>query len=276
MGRCVLAGLPVVFNDFLGDPRARPWHDAAVQHGLRAAAALPIYFKGEVFGALNVYAGEADVFQKKRLPCWKRPPSSSPSPWKASIGRPSQRAERALRESEEKFRAIANYTVDWESWLGPDRKLLWVSPSVERITGFSAAECYAMPDYPLPLIAEEDRAKIAEMVRRPTTEGRGESLEFRIARKDGTSAGFPSPGNRSVWRRRHLSGASGRHPRHHGTQAGTGRIAQKRSRPRGGPKGRQAGKLANDIAANAVRWSDELYRIFDIEKWHSGTRMRLS
>ena len=88
-----------------------------------------------------------------------------------------RQAEAALGESEEKFRAIANYTVDWENWLGPDLELLWVSPSVERITGYSAAECYAMRDYPLPLIAAEDRGRLAEMYRHAHGQ-RGEDLEI--------------------------------------------------------------------------------------------------
>ena len=119
------------------------------------------------------------------MPCWKRRRQPSPSRWKASREADRQRAEADLRKSEENFRAIANYTVDWECWLGLDRELLWVSPSVERITGYSAAECYAMRRYPLPLIAEEDRERIAEMFGRPRGDGRGEDLEFRIVRKDG-------------------------------------------------------------------------------------------
>ena len=39
------------------------------------------------------------------------------------------------------FRAVADYTYDWESWHGPDGELIWVNPAVERITGYSVAEC---------------------------------------------------------------------------------------------------------------------------------------
>jgi PAS domain S-box-containing protein len=185
-GSCIREGRPVVYNDFQVHPRAWPWHEPAVQHGLRAVAALPICFRGEVFAALTVYAGEANVFQEKEIALLEEAATAVSSALE-SLEREAERrrAERALRESEEKFRVIANYTVDWENWLGPDRKLLWVSPSVERITGYTAAECYAMPDYPLPLIAEEDRERIAELFRRPATHSRDEDFEVRIARKDG-------------------------------------------------------------------------------------------
>jgi PAS domain-containing protein len=39
------------------------------------------------------------------------------------------------------FRAVADYTYDWESWHAPDGRLVWVNPAVERITGYSVAEC---------------------------------------------------------------------------------------------------------------------------------------
>ncbi|MCW5771613.1 MAG: hypothetical protein KIT16_08270, partial [Rhodospirillaceae bacterium] len=38
------------------------------------------------------------------------------------------------RDREEKFRIIADYSHSWEAWFSPDGKLLWVNPSVERLT----------------------------------------------------------------------------------------------------------------------------------------------
>ena len=45
------------------------------------------------------------------------------------------------------FRAIADSTFDWENWFDTQGRLLWVSPSVERITGYSVAECLEMENY---------------------------------------------------------------------------------------------------------------------------------
>ena len=45
----------------------------------------------------------------------------------------------ALRKSEEKYRTVADFTYDWEFWLGPDDDFLYCSPSCQRITGHSAA-----------------------------------------------------------------------------------------------------------------------------------------
>lgn len=99
-----------------------------------------------------------------------------------------KKSEEALRESEERFRAIAEYTYDVESWISVDGRLLWANPAVQRLTGYSVEECMAMPHYPLPLIHEEDRRHTAKLflkaVRRRTTRT---DQAFRIRRKDGTS-----------------------------------------------------------------------------------------
>lgn len=96
-----------------------------------------------------------------------------------------RRSEKALRASEERFRAIADYTCDWEGWLDADGKLCWVNPSVQRHTGYTVAECMAMPDYPLPIIHEEDREEIARLVASTlSVRTTGSNYPFRIRRKD--------------------------------------------------------------------------------------------
>ncbi len=42
--------------------------------------------------------------------------------------------------SEQKFKTVTDFTYDWEYWKSPDGKILFMSPSVERITGYSVAE----------------------------------------------------------------------------------------------------------------------------------------
>ncbi len=94
--------------------------------------------------------------------------------------------EEALRQSEEKFKTIANYTVDWESWFGPDGKYIWVNPAVKRITGYTAEEVVAMPDFINILIAEEDRESVSRQFKRALTETWGENFEIRCIHKNGS------------------------------------------------------------------------------------------
>ncbi|HBC88816.1 MAG TPA: hypothetical protein DCZ94_17880 [Lentisphaeria bacterium] len=97
-----------------------------------------------------------------------------------------KKAEEELRENEERFKAIANYTVDWENWFGTDGQLLWVNPAVERITGYSLTECFAMPAFPLPLFAGEDRLEASELFQKAVHGGYGDDVEFRFVHKDGS------------------------------------------------------------------------------------------
>ena len=92
---------------------------------------------------------------------------------------------RALAESEERFRAIAEYTYDRESWIGPQGRPLWINPTVERFTGWSVTECLAMPAYPLPLIYEADRPRMTEHFRATLAGESANDVEFRIQHKAG-------------------------------------------------------------------------------------------
>jgi len=83
------------------------------------------------------------------------------------------------------FRAIANYTYDWETWVGPDNVARWINPAVARITGYGVAECLAMPDYPLPIVHDDDRSAMAQYLAAAAQGGSGNHEEFRIRRKDG-------------------------------------------------------------------------------------------
>ncbi|MBW4054458.1 MAG: response regulator [Proteobacteria bacterium] len=68
-------------------------------------------------------------------------------------------AEEALRESEEKFRTVADHTYDWEYWRAADGSLIYVSPSCERITGYSAEEFLHDPGLLTRIIHPDDLDK---------------------------------------------------------------------------------------------------------------------
>lgn len=91
----------------------------------------------------------------------------------------------ALRASERRYRAISAYTYDWESWHSPDGRALWINNAVERITGHSVQECLAMRDYPLPIVRECDRGRIAEVLQSAAAGVPGNDVEFCVKTRDG-------------------------------------------------------------------------------------------
>ena len=70
-----------------------------------------------------------------------------------------QNQVKALREGEAKFRAIADYSHDWELWVDPSGKVIWVNPSVQRLTGYLPQECLEMKDFPAGIIDPEDNQR---------------------------------------------------------------------------------------------------------------------
>ena len=97
-----------------------------------------------------------------------------------------KQAEDALRESEARFKAIANYAVSWESWFGPEGEYIWVNPAVEHFTGYSAQEILALPDFASTVVADEDRAMFLGRFQEAIRGSREDNFEFRYLHKNGT------------------------------------------------------------------------------------------
>ncbi len=96
-----------------------------------------------------------------------------------------KQVEAALRESYEKFRTVADFTYDWEYWIGPDGRYLYISPACERVTGYTAQEFMADRNLLRSLIHPEDRAKIAHHNLDAITSKEPISLDFRIYTRAG-------------------------------------------------------------------------------------------
>jgi len=45
--------------------------------------------------------------------------------------------EESLKRSEEKYKTVADFTYDWETWTDAEYKFRYISPSCERITGYT-------------------------------------------------------------------------------------------------------------------------------------------
>lgn len=83
------------------------------------------------------------------------------------------------------FHAIANFTYDWETWMGLDGRPHWINPAVERISGYSPGDCYGMGDYPLPIVHPDDRSLIADCLSAAARGEAGNDVEFKILHKHG-------------------------------------------------------------------------------------------
>jgi PAS domain S-box-containing protein len=96
-----------------------------------------------------------------------------------------KRTELVARMTDQCFRAIADYTYDWEIWVGPPGRVLWTNPAAQRVTGYNIKEIMAMSDYPGSLVYEQDRDRIERAFRSALKGSTGNDVQFRIVRKDG-------------------------------------------------------------------------------------------
>ena len=97
-----------------------------------------------------------------------------------------KRAEIALRESEERFRQIAE-TIDEVFWVtSPDKnQMLYVSPAYEKIWGRPCADLYANPRNWLAAIHPDDRDRVIHAALTRQADGSYDEL-YRIVRPDGS------------------------------------------------------------------------------------------
>ena len=96
-----------------------------------------------------------------------------------------KRTELVTQMTNQCFRAIADYTYDWEVWVSPTSRILWTNPAVKRVTGYDIKEIMSMSDYPGVVIYDQDRARMLKAFQSALKGSTGNDVEFRIVRKDG-------------------------------------------------------------------------------------------
>jgi len=97
-----------------------------------------------------------------------------------------KRAETALRESEERFRQLAENIreVFWISSPSGD-EIIYVSPAYEELWGESCASLYRDPRSWMNAVHPEDRQTVTAYMRK-ITDGERPAVEYRIVRPDGS------------------------------------------------------------------------------------------
>ena len=89
-----------------------------------------------------------------------------------------KKTEEIIRRSEEKYRTVAEFTYDWESWRAPDGSYLYVSPSCERITGYTMEEFLNEPGLIYKITHPDDRDLVREHTNRVMGDQHLSNTEF--------------------------------------------------------------------------------------------------
>ena len=98
-----------------------------------------------------------------------------------------KRVEDALRESELKFRTLADWTYDWELWVDSEGNYVYISPSCERTSGYSPEEFIDNPSLFQAITHPDDLNRYLEHKQLIHDKTAGVSgLEYRIIARDGS------------------------------------------------------------------------------------------
>jgi PAS domain S-box-containing protein len=98
-----------------------------------------------------------------------------------------KQSEIALRASEEKFRTLLDWTYDWAIWTDPQNKVMYNSPSCQRITGYPPEQFITNPELLTQIVHPDEREIFEDHLSREHGESVGAiTLEYRIIARDGS------------------------------------------------------------------------------------------
>ena len=95
-----------------------------------------------------------------------------------------KRVEQALRDSERRYRIVADHTASWEYWSSPDGRMLYVSPACSDVSGHMPEDFMQDPGLFMQLVHADDREQVHAYLEHfggpPDS-----TLDFRVVAQDG-------------------------------------------------------------------------------------------
>jgi PAS domain S-box-containing protein len=183
---------PLIINDYSQWPgRAKVYEN---EKPFRAVLSVPMKWQDELIGVIHMldYGGVREFTEADKDLMLLFANQAAIAAKNASLYTLAQEellehklAEEALRVSEQKFETVANFTADWEYWVSPEGKHIWVSPSCEQLTGYRPKEFMDDPDLFPHIIHEQDREAFSAHINRKDV-SISNPVDLRILRRDGT------------------------------------------------------------------------------------------
>lgn len=255
-GRAIRTGVPSIVNDIQQDPSFAPWRISAQSLGYQSSAALPLRVDGRLYGALNLYAVEADAFDDIEMALLENISGE------LCLGISRQNSRLALLRSEEnlleaqRIARIGHYHFD-------PRADVWTSSQVlDDIFGIDPGYVRTAQSW-LALIHPEDRAGMASYLQDQVLgEGLNFDSEYRIIRaNDGRVCWVHGKGKLNI-------NASGQINHMFGTIQDISiskemeqRLRESESALREAQHIAHLGNWQQDLKTGVLTGSDEIYRI---------------
>lgn len=157
-GTAVRTGKPSIARDIFKDPRFAPWRTEAVKRGYASSIALPLKGDQQVFGTLNIYATEPDAFDEEEIGLLSDLAHNlafGVTALRTRVER--EKAEKALRKSEARYRAIVEDQTELICRHLSDTTLTFVNNACCRYFGKKHQELIGRSF--LSLVPEEERER---------------------------------------------------------------------------------------------------------------------
>ncbi|HEX6317338.1 MAG TPA: PAS domain S-box protein, partial [Burkholderiales bacterium] len=121
-GQAMRENRTAVSNDFQHETCMQPWWEAGRRFGFAAVACIPLRRAGAPAGLLLLYSGEVGCFDAELIALAERMAANVSS----ALDRLD--AERRVRDSEARFRSLANLSSDWYWEQDAELRFTWASP----------------------------------------------------------------------------------------------------------------------------------------------------
>ena len=192
-------GLPLLSDDTTIDPQFPSDHEYA-SNGMRASIVVPLICKGRVIGALSLRSHRAGAYGPREQQILERLASQiAPAIENARLYQETLQAEEALRESEERYRAVAYSAPDAIVSADGSGNIISWNRSAQDIFGYTEQEIIG--ERLTLLMPEQFRDSHRRGLDRISSTGEsnviGKTVELQGLRKDGSQ--FPLELSLASW-----------------------------------------------------------------------------
>lgn len=184
-GNAIKTGNTIVCRDITTNDSFSLWREEAKSLGFLSLIILPLKMDGEVYGAMGIYADEVDAFDPGEVKLLEELSNDLSFGLKSMRARfEKEKIERALRESEAKFRSFIE-TAEEGVWIIDEKaKTNYLNDAMLKILGYTRNEMMGHSFFEF--MDDENKIYAKEKLER-RKKGFGEKYDFKFRHKNRSS-----------------------------------------------------------------------------------------
>jgi PAS domain S-box-containing protein len=137
-GTAIRTAKACLCRNMLTDPKFAPWRKEALKRGYASSIALPLLTDGKPFGALMIYSKERDPFTDEEVRLLSELANDLAQGISVLRLRAAHvEAEKAVRESEKRYRRLFEDDLTGDFIAAPDGRILFCNPAFVSLFGFA-------------------------------------------------------------------------------------------------------------------------------------------